>query len=279
LIDEVIPPSVSADTSREVAREAEREEEKPVTKSAIFGIMSYLQSQYAAGQNVTVGVDFKAALSFVYHRQPSCKVVLIDRPVSLTMGRLVGSLSLWDRARLVGSLLSQSAMSLFNKKFITEYLTKALADGTLLTQELTKLNVTFPTVFDILVSERDVYLTTKLGQVVEQLREADRDCTVMCVVGKGHQEYIRRTILMMYGDLDVGAASGLAPGLRAGTSKCDGAALREYVAINYKNSRRKRRASASSSYSEDELKYMCEECIVCELPVKLQPPTSEPPNN
>jgi len=101
--------------------------------NAILGLIASLQSSYALGQNVTVGVDFKAALSHVYHATPrKSQVILLDRPVSLTISRLITSLSPLSKARLVFSLLWQCIMARFNKKSIALYMHKALSDGTLL---------------------------------------------------------------------------------------------------------------------------------------------------
>ena len=215
-----------------------------VRPDPILSLITSLQSSYALGQSVTVGLDFKAALLHVSRSSSPTPppVILLDRPVSLTISRLKTSLTPLSKLRLITGLLFQVLISRFNKKRIARYLQKALEDGTLLTDELAKLKKSLPNVHAVLVTERDEYLTSKLQQVLTAVASRGSSATVLAVVGKGHQTAISTHLKTQLHRTPI---SLLDPDYRAG-----------------ERGRRK----MVGGYSEEEVRFVAEECVVCDVP-------------
>lgn len=113
-------------------------------------------------------------------------------------------------------------------------------------KELLKLKKSLPTVFDVLVTERDHYLAKKLSQLLCQLSASPDDVTVLAVVGKGHQERVQEIVV---------GGGGL---------EC-----KELVDADYWGAKRRKRNEKLYRYSEDDLSFMCDQCIVCDMPAKI----------
>ncbi|GMI32448.1 hypothetical protein TeGR_g3578 [Tetraparma gracilis] len=210
----------------------------------LLSLISSLQSRYAAGQNVTVGADFLAALDHCHRSASPPPVLLLDRPLSLTVSRLTSSLSPFSKLRLVLSLLLQSLLSPFLAGRTRRYLAAALADGSLVERELAKLAKSLPRVHEVLVKERDEYLAAKLLQACERVREerGGAPVVVLAVLGKGHQAAVLRRV-------EAGLGQGRAPPVR-------GALLEE----SFKG------GGGGGRYTEEERRHLAEEIVLCEMP-------------
>lgn len=144
-------------------------------------LYSWFLGQAATQLEVVPGEEFRVAVEEA--RKIGAKVVLGDRPLRVTLARLWASLSLWDRAWLVGTLLF-TGLKLPGKEELDEML-EGLKENDIMTAAIEELGRSMPAFKRVLITERDqfmVYMMRKLSQ---------RATRVVGVVGAGHLPGIR----------------------------------------------------------------------------------------
>ncbi|CAA6658302.1 unnamed protein product [Spirodela intermedia] len=133
--------------------------------SNIFGILySFFLAKVASKLEVFPGAEFRVA--FEEARNFGAKVILGDRPVQITLRRTWGRMSLWHKAKFLSYMIFQSI-------FLPS------------SEDLNKLQ-TFPTLIETLLTERDMYMSSKL------LKVASEHSSVVAVVGRGHLAGIKK---------------------------------------------------------------------------------------
>jgi len=101
-------------------------------------------------------------------------LVLADRDIRVTLRRTWSGLTLWDKLRLGGQLMT---MLVFSPEFGEEEI-EQLKEKDMLSQVMETFATAFPRAKETLISERDLYLA-------EKVRAAPGD-KVVAVVGAGH---------------------------------------------------------------------------------------------
>jgi len=109
------------------------------------------------------------------------RLELGDRDVQVTLGRTWGGLGLWQRLKLMGSLLD-SAFGVEEK--MSEEELERLKEGDVLSEMLEDLGRNFPTIRERLISERDLWLMDSVYRCPGR--------KVVAVVGAGHVPGIKQ---------------------------------------------------------------------------------------
>jgi pheromone shutdown-related protein TraB len=109
-------------------------------------------------------------------------VVLGDRDVRVTLRRVWASLSLWEKSKLIGVLLT----ALIDRPEIDEDTLRRLRDQDVVSELMQELGKELPRAKTVLIDERDAYLAEKIRTAGGQ--------RVVAVVGAGHVAGIRQAL-------------------------------------------------------------------------------------
>lgn len=104
----------------------------------------------------------------------------IDREVQLTLKRAWAKSNLWNKSKLLASLIE----SAFSREKVSESDLEKLKEKSELESMMNELAEFMPSVKEVLIDERDRYLATKIFQTTEQ--------KVVAVVGAGHMNGIEQ---------------------------------------------------------------------------------------
>ena len=109
-------------------------------------------------------------------------LVLADRPIKTTFSRIWNSLGLYEKSKLLVSIIG----SIFDDEEISEEDLQALKEADALETALNEVGKEFPNVKKILVDERDAYLSSKI-------KNADGK-KIVAIIGAAHAGGIERNL-------------------------------------------------------------------------------------
>lgn len=109
-------------------------------------------------------------------------LVLADRPIKTTFSRIWNSLGLYEKSKLIVSIIG----SIFDDEEISEEDLQALKEADALEAALNEVGKEFPNVKKILVDERDAYLSSKI-------KNADGK-KIVAIIGAAHAGGIERNL-------------------------------------------------------------------------------------
>lgn len=109
-------------------------------------------------------------------------LVLADRPIKTTFSRIWNSLGLYEKSKLLVSIIG----SIFDDEEISEEDLQALKEADALDAALNEVGKEFPNVKKILVDERDAYLSSKI-------KNADGK-KIVAIIGAAHAGGIERNL-------------------------------------------------------------------------------------
>ncbi len=187
-----------------------------------------IQAGYAKKLNVTVGGEFRSAFQFALDQERQyresqgisdprseislststrkhvlstsashprgnrpCATILGDRPVQLTLHRAWDSLRFFGKLRLLIALLWSSVRQPSEKE-IREWMETILNDRSgkkdLITQAINELGNKFPTLKQVIIDERDEFMSAKLRQTAALMHSCaqDGEIVIVAVVGACH---------------------------------------------------------------------------------------------
>ena len=148
--------------------------EKKVAPFAANLALAAYQRRLAEQLGIEPGAELKAAATEAVARGLSLQ--LIDRDVGITFRRILQSLSWWDRAKLIGSVVA----GLFDREDVSEADIERLKEGDMLESSFGEFARETPTLYASLIDERDRYMAAKLRE------RGDGAKHVLAVVGAGH---------------------------------------------------------------------------------------------
>lgn len=125
-------------------------------------------------------------------------IALCDRDVRVTLRRVWGSLSLWKKSVLLSAL----GASVFERPELSEEELRRIREQDVLSELMKELSEAMPGLVETLIDERDLFLATKILEA-----EGER---IVAVVGAGHVEGIRRTLLERR-EVDIAAINTVPP--------------------------------------------------------------------
>lgn len=119
---------------------------------------------------------------FQAKKVPNCIVHLADRPINITMQRAIRSLSWWQTIKLGWHLATM-------KDPITQEDVELCKQRSMLDEMIASMKEQFPVLGEVLVKERDIYLTNSLQLACLPHRTAYHTfepARVVGIVGLGH---------------------------------------------------------------------------------------------
>lgn len=189
-IDEVHPDYVALelDPERMQALQSQKRERPPFRvllksglRMAILGsVLSYFQNKLGEQTGVFPGAEMLEAAKKA--REVKASVVLIDRPVGVTLNRLINVLSMFD-------VLKTALYMFFPSKIEIEHIDEKLVDD--LTEQLYNLS---PSAYKVLIEERDIIMAENILNL---------SGTIVVVVGAGHVKGIKKNLMERYKNSDI----------------------------------------------------------------------------
>lgn len=167
-------------------------------------LLTSMQQDHAASLGVELGGEFRVAYQYwnsscqtSYNSNRRVHLILGDRPLYLTFIRAWESLRLWGKTKLlVGLVISSFQKS--NPEELLEWMQSILNDDSadLLSKSIAELATHFPTLEEVIIRERDVYMACKLFQTCRYILLADtianQKYRLVAIVGAGHVRGIQQ---------------------------------------------------------------------------------------
>ena len=119
-------------------------------------ILSSFQRRMAKSLDTNTGGEMMEGIKLA--KENNKNLVLADRSVNTTFSRIWNSLGLWEKSKLLVSIIS----SIFDNEEISEEDLQALKEADALETALKEVGKEFPNVKKVLVDERDEYLAKKI---------------------------------------------------------------------------------------------------------------------
>lgn len=138
--------------------------------------LSGFQKRMGAGVGAKPGEEMLAAVKAA--EEAGIPWSCCDRDIQVTLKRAWARSNLWNRAKLLASLIS----SAFSNEKLTESEIEKLKESSELEQMMSELADYLPSVKEVLIDERDRYLASRIYETKEEV--------VVAVIGAGHMSGI-----------------------------------------------------------------------------------------
>jgi len=163
------------------------------------GFLKWLQEKVGEEFGVMPGVEMASAVKSA--GKYKLKMALIDRPIHITINRLMKNMEFKEKVRLVGYMLatgsvfalkpilgkrSYSIMSMFSES--KELDIKKLEKGVGIDELMGVLKQQFPTIYTTLVEERNEFMCKNIAHLLKQID------TLVVVVGMGHSSGMKKIL-------------------------------------------------------------------------------------
>lgn len=171
-----------------------------VVKSKRVGFMlvnlalSSYQKKIANQLGTQVGGEMLQAIESA--QETGAQLVLADRDIQTTFARIWRKLNLWEKCKLIVSIF----FSFEEEEEITEATLNEMLESDLLESTLSEMKKEFPKIGDILISERDQYLSYKIKNAPGK--------KVVAVLGGAHVPGIEKEI---YKEADIAEITSVPP--------------------------------------------------------------------
>jgi len=163
-------------------------------------ILTSFQRKVGMNTGIKPGEEMKMAIEVA--EELSIPFSFSDRPVQMTLQRAWGKSSLWNKMKLLASLLS----SVFSTEKVDAAEVESLKEKGALQDMMEELSNFLPSVKEVLIDERDQYLATNIYEAPGN--------KIIAVVGAGHMNGIIRWIEDLHSgkkDSDLREISSLPP--------------------------------------------------------------------
>ena len=147
-------------------------------------IAQFIQRKIGRIVGITPGSDMKYAMELA--RNNNLRVSFVDRPIQITVRRLFKKITWKEKLRLPLELLTAP----FKKKQRMKIDVHSIPAEEQILILLSEMKRLFPTMYTVLLSERNVYIARKVARL---LKTSPED-TVLVVVGAGHKTEVERLI-------------------------------------------------------------------------------------
>ena len=154
--------------------------EKKVGLLLVNIILSSFQKRMAISLNSQNGGEMMEGIKLA--KENNKELVLADRPVNTTFSRIWGSLGLFEKSKLLVSII----MSIFDKEELSEEDLQELKEKDAIETALNEVSKEFPNVKRVLVDERDQYLSHKIKNAPGN--------KVLAIIGAAHANGIEKNL-------------------------------------------------------------------------------------
>jgi len=124
-------------------------------------------------------------------KEKDIKIGLVDRDIRITLKRAFKKMSLREKFSLFYGFFS----GIFEKEEINEEILEKLKDKDVVTEMMEELSREIPSIKDVLIDERDMYIANKIIGL--------EDKKIVAVVGAGHVEGIKKFIESKNGEREI----------------------------------------------------------------------------
>lgn len=185
--------AVELDAERAAALLGENKQKRsPLQQLRAFGAKGYLFAQLGhyiqqkLGKKVGIspGSEMKTALEIA--KKQKIEVALIDQPIRLTLKKFSRSFTWKERWHFLqdvfGSIFCPKRQ--LKKWKLTHFDLKTVPPEEIITELIENVRERYPSLYKILIEERNKYMVQKLVQLMRQ----DKEKKVLVVVGAGHKK-------------------------------------------------------------------------------------------
>lgn len=154
--------------------------EKKVGFLLVNLILASFQRRMAINMDSNSGAEMLEGIKQA--KELNVPLVLADRPIKTTFSRIWNSLGLYEKSKLLVSIIG----SIFDDEEISEEDLQALKEADALEAALNEVGKEFPNVKKILVDERDAYLSSKIKNAPGK--------KIVAIIGAAHACGIERNL-------------------------------------------------------------------------------------
>ena len=199
-IDEVRPDAICIELDEDRYKKMEDEnsyrdqdiikviKEKRVGFLLVNIILSSFQRRMARSLDTDTGGEMLEGIR--QSKELNVPLVLADRPIRTTFSRIWNKLGTWEKAKLISTIVS----SVFDNEEISEEELASLKEADALEAALNEVGKQFPVMKQILVDERDAYLSYKIKNAPGK--------KIVAIIGAAHAKGI---IARLDEDTDIAA--------------------------------------------------------------------------
>ncbi len=154
--------------------------EKKVGFLLVNIILSSFQRRMAKNMDSSSGGEMIEGIK--QSEELNIPLVLADRPIKLTFSRIWNNLGLWEKSKLLVSIIS----SIFDDEELSEEDLASLKQADALESALNEVGKEFPVVKKILVDERDQYLSSKIKNAPGK--------KIVAIIGAAHAKGVENNL-------------------------------------------------------------------------------------
>ena len=143
-------------------------------------ILSSFQRRMAKSMDSNTGAEMMKGIELA--KENNLELVLADRPIKTTFSRIWMKLGVWEKAKLLTSIIT----SVFDNEEISEEELAALKQADALEAALSEVGKEFPMVKKVLVDERDAFLCQKIKNA--------KGKKIVAIIGAAHAKGIERNL-------------------------------------------------------------------------------------
>ncbi|MBQ0166341.1 MAG: TraB/GumN family protein [Treponema sp.] len=143
-------------------------------------VLSSFQRRMGVNAGVKPGDEMKAAIAVA--EEMHIRTAMVDRPINVTLRRAWAKNSLWGKCKLLATLLSTA----FDKEEIPPEEIEKMKDSSEMDSMMAELADYLPTVKEVLIDERDMYLARSIW--------AAGGTKTVAVLGAGHLPGVEKHI-------------------------------------------------------------------------------------
>ncbi len=158
----------------------------PFLQKLIITLMQKMQENLSKETNIFPGQEMLSAVEFASVH--GIRVAFIDRDINITVARLMSRTSFFDKLKLL-LFLVPALIGVPVKWFkALEFDLDKVPDKKLIEKALGELKKEFPSLYEVLIEERNRYMAENIRKLQEQFK------TIVVVVGAGHAEGIKKLL-------------------------------------------------------------------------------------
>lgn len=152
--------------------------QKGLAQGLIYIIFIKMSANLTEKLGLAPGSEFRSGASEA-RKISGCSIVLGDRPLRITIARAVASVSLWQKIKLIYSVLA-------NDVNITQEDVEKFKEKDMIEQLLEELGGEFPGFKRVILDERNYYLAHSIYQWAQNSVTSTGPQKVVAIVGIGH---------------------------------------------------------------------------------------------
>ena len=151
----------------------------------INNIGAFIEKKLGQKAGLEPGSEMKTAIKIA--REKQLKIALIDQDIRITLNRLTSKFTLKEKINFALEVLKTPFAT--KQQRIKINLKKVPSDE-LIDLVITEVKKKFPTIYEVLINERNIYMANKL----KLLKAYHPDETIIAIVGAGHKKGIEELL-------------------------------------------------------------------------------------